>query len=138
MNPNMVKWLEALESGEYVQTRGWLREGNTFCAVGVAVDLYSRAAGIPWDAPGYKDRYSFEGHSATEPNGLLEWLGLTAKGENLVFKMNDDPDKLLTFSEIAARVRSNPDYYIYQDDDLANHDDCYSGCDVCAAKYYGD
>ena len=41
-----AKWTEALRSGEYQQGRRALRDGDAFCCLGVACDLYDRTA---WD-----------------------------------------------------------------------------------------
>ena len=51
LNPNAQKWVDALRSGEYKQTRGALRgddEGNEpkFCCLGVACDLYAKETNV--------------------------------------------------------------------------------------------
>ena len=46
MNKNAQKWVEALESGQYKQTKGYLSKGNNrFCCLGVACDLYQEEIG---------------------------------------------------------------------------------------------
>jgi hypothetical protein len=37
---NRLRWLAALESGEYEQTDGHLRHGDRFCCLGVACDVF--------------------------------------------------------------------------------------------------
>ncbi|MDZ8105088.1 MAG: hypothetical protein RM338_05610 [Nostoc sp. DedQUE12a] len=40
MNKQLIeKWIDALRSGEYKQARCQLRDGDTFCALGVACDI---------------------------------------------------------------------------------------------------
>lgn len=47
MNPEVkALWLDALESGEYVQTQKFLRNGEkSFCCLGVLCDLYLKSGG---------------------------------------------------------------------------------------------
>lgn len=42
------KLVDALRSGKYKQTTGALRHGDSFCCLGVACDLHSKATKIPW------------------------------------------------------------------------------------------
>jgi hypothetical protein len=39
------KWIEKLESGEYTQTKGFLRDDNGFCCLGVLSDMYIKETG---------------------------------------------------------------------------------------------
>ena len=70
------KWLNALRSGEYSQTRGFLRTIEGFCCLGVLCDLYAKETGTEW-----KDNYdfansSFLGELATLPEKVMKWSGL--------------------------------------------------------------
>ena len=47
MNANAEKWVAALESGEYDQTAGRLRNGDSFCCLGVACELAVKDGVIP-------------------------------------------------------------------------------------------
>jgi len=50
MNPIVKhKWLEALRSGEYEQTRGKLKDDKGFCCLGVLCDLHSKETGNEWE-----------------------------------------------------------------------------------------
>ena len=40
MNPNMQKLINALMSGKYKQNYGSLREGDAYCCLGVACEVY--------------------------------------------------------------------------------------------------
>lgn len=47
------RWVQALRSGDYTQGRGFLRQGDLFCCLGVLCDLM----GVEWeevDAPTYR------------------------------------------------------------------------------------
>ena len=43
------KWVAALRSGEYKQTRGYLSNSNGFCCLGVLCDLHSKETRVPWE-----------------------------------------------------------------------------------------
>jgi hypothetical protein len=79
LNPNAQKWVNALESGEYKQTRNSLtNEKNTrFCCLGVACDLYRKEFGGNWDTKG--EDFTFMGHSELLPSVVKGWLGLETR-----------------------------------------------------------
>lgn len=43
---NIRKWVEALRSGEYTQGKNALRDGDKYCCLGVACDVYDSSR---WD-----------------------------------------------------------------------------------------
>lgn len=43
-----IKWAEALESGEYPQTKLCLRDDAGFCCLGVLTDLYIKEHSMIW------------------------------------------------------------------------------------------
>jgi len=45
VNERIEKWVEALESGEFEQTEGALREGDSYCCLGVACEVFRRETG---------------------------------------------------------------------------------------------
>jgi len=123
---NFSRWIDALESGDYLQTTGVLRrdaEGGqpTFCVAGVAVDLAIKD-GVPveWDADSrtyiWADRcqcgcdlgpFAMTSNH-TVPGPVKEWLGVTetptvAAGVTVI-QANDD--RAWTFPEIAAGLRA--------------------------------
>ena len=110
------RWLTALESGEYKQTRDLLRDDNGFCCLGVACDLSGLGT---WTPVLRRDEHVF----ATEDRersttGLLpavrEWLSIASDGEGALADMNDDGK---TFAEIAKWIRENADEVFTQGDD---------------------
>jgi len=98
MNPEVkTLWINALRSGEYQQTQGWLNKGTGFCCLGVLCDLYLKTV-KPTDArwidkvapgdvrlfefdavtsadPDYPVSHSHNGASLPEP--VQEWAGLS-------------------------------------------------------------
>lgn len=82
----------ALESGDYQQTFGRLRNGYCYCAEGVAFDL------MPGN--GWANGIPTSGRAA-----FLVWYGrrLLARGEPDLVGMNDR--QRLSFPEIATRLR---------------------------------
>ena len=93
-------WVAALRSGEYSQTRGFLRVEDSFCCLGVLCDLHSKATGTPWVG----DSYGY--WSTVPPQIVVEWAGLELPDPVIIpdtglslTGVNDDMDK--TFAEIA-------------------------------------
>ena len=69
MNPEVkVKWLEALRSGEYRQTKGELRSsGDRFCCLGVLSDLYRKEVEGSWEFYRHgESRYSMVNQSGSD------------------------------------------------------------------------
>jgi hypothetical protein len=69
------QWIAALRSGKYEQGRNTLRDGDSFCCLGVLCDLY----GATWIEPGEDAGWICKaGNSETAvlPNEVREWAGL--------------------------------------------------------------
>jgi hypothetical protein len=96
-------WLVALESGGYRQGHSWLKKGDTYCCLGVAV-----AIGITH-------------HTSLEEDFVLAWTDAkflqmrgcsgplhtpTKTGYRLLIQLNDNAS--WSFLEIAAFIRANP------------------------------
>lgn len=69
------KWLAALRSGEYQQTRGGLRDNVGYCCLGVLCDLHAKEAGKDWIAPVYGRYYKYGEQEAYLPYTVMEWAG---------------------------------------------------------------
>ena len=98
--PNFIAWVEALESGDFDQARGTLREkvdGEVigYCCLGVATDLAVRAgvtstllADDEWDCASLDDpEHRHNQWCAARGTEILapevaEWLGLAADERN--------------------------------------------------------
>lgn len=118
MKPEVKKqWVDALKSGEYLQTTGCLLEQKSdgdcaFCAVGVLVDMYVRSHNAEWqfdeeDGFGYMN-----GYYMTMPPEVLEWAGISFDechliewGDGSVVHLNDNEQE--SFEAIAGFIEEN-------------------------------
>ncbi len=67
------KWVPALRSGQYRQTTGILREGNTFCCLGVACDI----SGLGRWSAAFRYVVGGEQRSGGLPIAVREYLQIT-------------------------------------------------------------
>lgn len=99
-----AKWLEALRSGKYQQTRKVLRDSNGYCCLGVLCDVM----GVEW----VKDDGCFlvlydngEGRVGREagmpPSEIMREAKLDELFAGVLAEGNDAGD---TFAELAARI----------------------------------
>ena len=75
------KWITALRSGEYKQTCGRLRKGDSYCCLGVLTDLYDKDKDINCHAWYEEDgQYGYESDGgtveATLPESVMKWADL--------------------------------------------------------------
>ena len=101
------KWVAALRSGEYKQTRHVLRnitpENEGFCCLGVLCDLWDNKA---WDeVKGIETRMSFQGWEGGIPTPVRESLGLTLSHVQELVHMNDYDGA--SFDTIAGHIEAN-------------------------------
>jgi hypothetical protein len=76
MNPQIKqKWVSALRSGEYQQTKGRLRKEDEFCCLGVLCDLYIKENNVEWQH-NEVDGYFYGKHSYALPLSVMEWVGV--------------------------------------------------------------
>lgn len=83
------KWLDALRSGQYEQTRGNLRNKQGFCCLGVLCDLYSKETQTEWgnESLDFRGVKAFLGEYATLPGEVMKWAGL--EESNPTFKVDE-------------------------------------------------
>ena len=121
MTNHIEEWVEALRSGEYKQGGGKLRNGDKFCCLGVACDLYMQATGDG----GWTDDGAFVlGGSASEdcrrdysfpPEEVAKWVfalvdvHLNGLSENLeiVDRLANMNDTGVSFENIATYILEN-------------------------------
>jgi hypothetical protein len=105
MNANARKWIAALRSGEFKQGSNCLRNGDLFCCLGAACELYRLHAGGPeWDGGLYME------WSTVLPETVQAWLGLRSN-TGIYSRSNKlalDNDSGKTFAEIADIIESEP------------------------------
>ncbi len=107
-------WIDALESGEYKQGTGRLRNTNeltgehNYCCLGVLCDLYSKETGEQWS-----DLNAMHGSHSFPSRKVLEWAGMTDEqatgrfGDVDVVQMNDSEHDQRSFMEIAEAIHNN-------------------------------
>jgi hypothetical protein len=111
------RWVAALRSGEYEQGRGQLREGKSFCCLGVLCDIYQKEQGKGhWQDLQENGLYEFADDeigldwSEVLPDHVMEWAGMCttagtfAMGEefNTLVELNDDDGS--SFPQIADTI----------------------------------
>jgi len=114
---NRKKWIEALRSGEYRQTKEVLCDGDgNYCCLGVLCNMYERETGkvLPSNNSGVYNVYE---DTLEELPEVMEWVGL--KEVTGGFKRKDDlPDICLAglndecdwnFHQIADLIESEPE-----------------------------
>lgn len=93
-------WIQALESGQYTQARGYLRREDSYCCLGVLCTLlpsYGHFEGnsfVTSDGPP---------HGGELPYTLREQVGLTVQAMADLISMNDEQEK--DFAQIAQYIR---------------------------------
>lgn len=97
MNPEVKsKWLEALRSGKYIQTKTALKRGNGYCCLGVLCDVVEPDM---WKGDTHRDVTSLPDLD------LREHVGLDYEDATKLSEMNDTGGK--SFSEIADYIEAN-------------------------------
>lgn len=116
---NIKLFLEALRSGKYTRCKNRLRDGDSFCPLGVACDVYMKNGndgGFEWalnDDNKYmftSDKYRALGFNAkgfehTWPDEVNIWYGLKPASSFFIYAENDIMDK--GFVEIADFIEEN-------------------------------
>ena len=109
---NMQKWIEALESDEYEQTTGSLRNADTYCCLGVACDISDMGEWV-------EDIYKVDGvtYGGMLPPKVVEWLGLHSEDGSPkhaqfgAWSLIDLNDNHHNFKQIARILRNNEEGY---------------------------
>ena len=118
LRSRQTKLVEALESGTYAQGDSQLRDGDMFCCLGVACDLFMKETGKgAWtieDSHFAVDNYQ---EVAWLPKPVAEWFGFGSVtgsfGDTSLMFMNDTK---VSFSDIAKVIKEemdNPDTKLF-------------------------
>jgi hypothetical protein len=76
MKPEIAKkWIAALRSGKYMQTTGRLRDGNSFCCLGVLCNLHAQEH--PRFAAKQGDPHRYGGEYYNPPPAVWRWAGIS-------------------------------------------------------------
>jgi len=114
----MKRWVKALRSGEYLQTKEYLasqdEKGNdSFCCLGVLCNIMQEETGKLVVTKDLRNKYSFDNEGSTLPKSVINWSGLrNSQGH---FRDNYDKSQELTalndegksFKEIANIIEKN-------------------------------
>jgi hypothetical protein len=97
----------ALESGEYKQGQMELRNGDSYCCLGVACDLYLRSKNLAWEKT-ENFSYACLRRTAYLASDVREWYGFESENPSLGDYPSDYCNDVLemTFPEIAALFRN--------------------------------
>ena len=129
LGPNQKKWIAALRSGKYRQTRGRLNDADGFCCLGVACDVF--------DPTGWKQSFPhsakigvmhIHGSLNTMPSEVVDFYGFydclggvydklncfgkLKIGNGVIYScvdMNDD--RGMMFDEIADVIERHPEKF---------------------------
>ena len=103
------KWLNALRSGDYQQTKFNLRRKDRFCCLGVLCDLYGKEHNLEWELVDV-GVYRFQNRDLYLSSSVIEWSGLVSEnpivcnGETSLGYLNDNGS---TFNEIADLIQEH-------------------------------
>lgn len=96
------KWLEALRSGNYEQGKGFLKNWDKYCCLGVLCSIHPDTVA---DGSGFVIKGERGYHDTYLPDTIAENLGLDENTLDNLVDMNDEEGK--TFSEIADWIEVN-------------------------------
>lgn len=102
------QWVAALRSGQYAQGQGCLRDGGSFCCLGVLCDLHSTATNKgQWGDGEYHTASDSDCNVPTDD--VCEWAGLRENNPEIsdcvtLAEMNDEG---ASFAEIADKIEAN-------------------------------
>lgn len=111
MTPNQLKWLAALESGEYEQgTEGFLCMNGKYCCLGVAAEIFkteqTKVKRSPiTEAMLYGEEENVAPQYVIDALHLRSNTGIIMGKEYCLTELNDTGT---TFKEIAAFIRKHP------------------------------
>lgn len=123
MNANAKKWVEALRSGEYSQTKGQLHvtedSEDSYCCLGVACKL-AVEAGVPVKTEEHTEDgvtiHAYNGNGSLLPDEISAWLGLAEcdgtylKDGDFASTLAEDNDEHdFTFEQIAEVIEREPE-----------------------------
>ena len=103
-----AKWLEALRSGRYPQTREKLRDKVGFCCLGVACDISGKGTWKASLSSKGQQVFVISPYSSSKtciPSPLREEIGLTEAEHKSLANLNDI--RKATFSAIAVWIERN-------------------------------
>lgn len=107
-----AKWIEALRSGKYKQTKEKLKaRGGAMCCLGVLCDIYQKENPSKKEAKWVYDAgsitpYTCFDNGADLPSEVAEWAGLSGSDPTT----NEKPNNLLAYEKTASFAGLNDTY----------------------------
>lgn len=97
----VIRWIEVLTSGEYKQTKGYLRNNDSFCCLGVLCDLNYKDGGAKWE----QECTYFDNQDNSEflPRPIQDYVMLKDSDVKVLIDMNDQKGK--SFHQIAKYIK---------------------------------
>lgn len=109
------EWLDALESGDYSQTRNVLQDRRGYCCLGVACDLFAKKFPDKISVVHQSGTVFYGGGNTSLPESVREWLGLKDIAGTYFYEGEEqalatDNDSGLPFKDIAAIIKKQPSH----------------------------
>lgn len=99
------KWIDALRSGRFEQTTGYLNNDGRFCCLGVACEVaVENGLKVKKDHFG-SSIFSYDGESGILPKSVQNWLGMRTRDCGSLPYNNDVLRE--SFFEIANHIEKN-------------------------------
>lgn len=99
-----TKWLKALRSGRYKQTRGTLYDGEGYCCLGVLCRVAKlRARRSPYDSVNFY--YRGDGDNHYLPGSFGKEVGLLQASQKMLGRKNDNSG--WSFKQIADYIEKH-------------------------------
>jgi hypothetical protein len=84
------KWIQALRSQEYKQTKSILRDEYGYCCLGVLCDIYSKEMNVPWGKDySHSYYYYYFDNTETLPIEVIEWAELNNESPSVTVENGD-------------------------------------------------
>ena len=121
LTTRQLRWIDALLSGKYEQTKGYLHTEDGYCCLGVVCELYKEDhPEATWSQDGSDEPFEFRASDEYEPAQtnliplLRDWIGLrSADGRSLSYgtSLAGLNDKGTSFKAIAALLEAMPEQW---------------------------
>lgn len=111
-----ARWVAALRSGEYKQATKIMRNGDSFCCLGVLCDLHSKETGTEWELEeNWIERFDvypklqYMGQWNFLPEEVIQWAGLDKRNPFIRIKTTATifNDAGVIFEKIADMIEEN-------------------------------
>lgn len=97
------RWVAALRSGEYSQTKRSLRNERGFCCLGVLCDTVKDDMDFDWFLR--NGEWTFDGRSGYVPESVANYINIYVGALDRYATMNDKQG--MDFQEIAAQIEED-------------------------------